>query len=288
MEYPRESKNRRKKRIQNLLEEKPAAGAAPAPERFRLSDSPPSFREWGAGDRNELPSSPEPDPETVWKQQRNHWEEEDGRGPGQGFRAGLLRRTVASLLVFGAVWGIFAVQEPWAVKAQYFITDILSNDMDFAAAQVWYEEHFNGAPSFIPIFGDEQVPAEKVTAAHELSAPLAGSIVRPFATSLNGIEIIPADDSSASVTVKSVDTGRVLAVSKEARGGIRITVRHTGEITAEYGHLSGTRLAVDDWVQSGDEIGWIQGTEDARVPLLFFAVMKDKTYIDPAEVVSFD
>lgn len=41
-------------------------------------------------------------------------------------------------------------------------------------------------------------------------------------------------------------------------------------------------------MQSGDEIGWIQGTEDARVPLLFFAVMKDKTYIDPAEVVSFD
>lgn len=45
MEYPRESKNRRKKRIQNLLEEKPAAGAAS--ERFRLSDNPPSFREWG-------------------------------------------------------------------------------------------------------------------------------------------------------------------------------------------------------------------------------------------------
>ncbi|MFD1904597.1 hypothetical protein ACFSQ7_11805 [Paenibacillus rhizoplanae] len=51
--------------------------------------------------------------------------------------------------------------------------------------------------------------------------------------------------------------------------------------------MSGTRLAVDDWVQSGDEIGWIQGTEDARVPLLF-AIMKDKSYIDPAEVVSFD
>lgn len=286
MEYPREIKNRRKKRIQTLLDDQAETGAGP--ELFRLPDSPPSFREWGTDDRNEFASSPEPDPEAMWKRQRARWEDDDGEGPRPGFGGGLLRRTVASVLVFGAVWGIFSVQEPWAVKSQYFITDVLSHDMDFAAVQVWYEEHFNGAPSFIPIFGDEEVPAEKVSAPHELSTPLAGSVVRPFTTTLKGIEIIPADDSSPSVTVKSVDTGRVLSVSKEVRGGIRITVRHTGDITAEYGHLSGTRLAVDDWVQSGDEVGWIQGTEDAQIPLLFLAIMKDKTYIDPAEVVSFD
>lgn len=284
MEYEREIKNRRKKRIQSLLEEQTETGTAPA--LFTLPDSVPSFREWGADPGHEFSSASEPDPEVMWKRQRSSWDGEDGGGPR--FGAGFLRRTIASLLVFGAVWGIFAAREPWAVKPQNFITDVLSNDMDFAAVQVWYEQNFNGAPSFIPIFGDQEVPAEKVTADHDLSAPLAGSIVRPFASSLKGIEIIPADGSSVSVTVKSVDTGRVLSVSKEAQGGIRITVRHTGNITAEYGHLSGTRLAVDDWVQGGDAVGWIQGTEDTQVPLLFFAIMKDKSYIDPAEVVSFD
>ncbi|MNN94386.1 hypothetical protein D3C81_2129970 [compost metagenome] len=52
--------------------------------------------------------------------------------------------------------------------------------------------------------------------------------------------------------------------------------------------MSGTKLAADDWVQSGDAVGWLEETENASVPLLFFAIMKDKTYIDPAEVVSFD
>lgn len=284
MEYERDIKNRRKKRIQSLLEDQTEAGSAPA--LFTLPDNSIPFREWGAGPRNEFTASTEPDPEVMWKKQRSSWEDEGGDGPR--FGAGFMRRTIASLLVFGAVWGIFAVSEPWAVKSQYFITGALSNDMDFAAVQVWYEEHFNGAPSFIPIFGDKEVPAEKVTAVHELSAPLEGSIARPFAASLKGVEVIPADDSGSSVTVESVDTGRVLSVSKEAQGGIRITVRHTGNITAEYGHLSGTRLAVDDWVQSGDAVGWIQGTEDAQIPMLFFAIMKDKSYIDPAEVVSFD
>lgn len=253
-----EFNNRRHTRIENLLEDQPGDGA-----------------------------SPEPDPEALWKRQHSKWDDDSGGGRPR-FGKGLLRRTVASVLIFGAVWGIFTVQEPWALKSQYFITGVLSNDMDFAAVQVWYEEHFNGAPSFIPIFGDQGVPAEKVTADHELSVPVTGIVVSPFSASLKGIEILPAGDSSSGVTVKSVDTGRVLSVSKEASGGIRVTVRHTGGLSAEYGHLSGTRLAADDWVQSGDEVGWIQGAGEAERPLLYLAMMKDKSYIDPAEVVSFD
>lgn len=80
---------------------------------------------------------------------------------------------------------------------------------------------------------------------------------------------MPAEDSKGSITVKSVDTGRVLSVNNEAQGGIRVTVRHTGSVTAEYGHLSGTKLAVDDWIQSGDTVGWMQETKDAETGLLF-------------------
>ncbi|WP_054942701.1 M23 family metallopeptidase [Paenibacillus ihuae] len=278
-------KGRRKERIRSLLDENPEAAAPPL---FTLSDNVTSYKEWGLGERSETQTGPEPDPELLWKQQRGGWIDEGGGGGTPQFAAGFIRRTVASVLVFGAVWGIFMSREPWAVKAQDFITDVLSNDMDFAAAQVWYEAHFNGAPSFIPIFGEDEVPAQKVNASHTLNAPLEGSIVRAFASTLTGVEIMPLDDSSGNVTVKSVDTGRVLSVSKEAQGGIRVVVRHTGNITAEYGHLSGTRLSADDWVQSGDTVGWMQDTENQAAPLLFFAIMKDKTYIDPAEVVSFD
>ncbi|WP_238652083.1 M23 family metallopeptidase [Paenibacillus piscarius] len=287
MTTPNKFNNRRHKRIQHLLEDQPVGGAVPELFRQPGSGSPPPYREWGPGPGEE--ASPEPDPEDLWKRQHRSWNDDSGGGGGRPrFGRGLLRRTAASALVFGAVWGIFAVQEPWALRSQYFITNVLSNDMDFAAVQVWYEEHFNGAPSFIPIFGDQQVPAEKVTADRQLGAPLAGIVVSPFTASFKGIEILPSGDSSAGVTVKSVDTGRVLSVSKETSGGVRVTVRHTAGLTAEYGHLSGTQLAVDDWVQSGDAVGWIQGAGEAERPLLFLAMMKDKSYIDPAEVVSFD
>ncbi|WP_342562618.1 M23 family metallopeptidase [Paenibacillus sp. FSL R7-0345] len=277
-------KGRREERIRSLLDEH--TEAAPPPP-YTLEDTP-GYREWGKPQDEREPGY-EPDPELLWKQNRGGWMDEDGGGGGSPrFTAGFIRRAVASVLVFGAVWGIFLAREPWAVKAQAFITDALSNDMDFAAAQVWYETHFNGAPSFIPIFGENEVPAEKVNASHTLSAPLEGSVLRSFADTLYGVEITSKTDSNGSVTVKSVDTGRVLSVSKEAQGGIRVVIRHTGSLTAEYGHLSGTRLSADDWVESGDPVGWLQETESTAAPLLFFAVKKDKTYIDPAEVVSFD
>jgi len=102
------------------------------------------------------------------------------------------------------------------------------------------------------------------------------------------VEIMPQIDSTLNVTVKSIDMGRVLSISKELDGGIRIAVQHAGGITAEYGHLSGTKLEIDDWIQSGDALGWMMEKEGSAAPTLFFAVMKDKTYIDPTEVISFD
>lgn len=274
-------KGRRQKRIRTLLDDHPETEAIP--QLFVLPEKTSGFREWADSQGNVT----EPDPEKLWKERKGGWKTEEG-GEGPHFAAGFIRRTVASLIVFGAVWGIFTARQPWALQTQAFITDALSKDMDFAAVQVWYGTYFNGAPSFIPIFGEEEEPAQKVTAGHELSAPLEGEVIHTFASTLKGIEILPADDSSSNVTVKSVDTGRVLSVSKETGGGIRIVIRHTGSVTAEYGHLSGTKLAADDWVQSGDTVGWMQETENLAHPLLYFAILKDKTYIDPTEVVSFD
>ncbi len=275
MDQKLDIKGRRKERIRNLLEDLPEVAVSAVPPLFTIPDKKINFKDT------------EPDPEVMWKERRGSWENH-GNGEKPRFVSGFIRRTVASVLVFGAVWGIFAIQQPWSIQAQAFINDALSKDMDFAAARVWYEEHFNGAPAFIPIFGDKEEPAQKAAALHELNPPIAGSIIKPFVSSLKGVEIMPETDSSGSVMVKSVDIGRVLSVSKELQGGIRITIQHSGNIIAEYGHLSGTKLKVDDWLQSGEDVGWLVEPETASETTLFFAVMKDKAYIDPAEVVSFD
>lgn len=278
-------KGRRKERIRSLLEENTEVVATPP--LFVIPEKSTSFKEWGTQpDPDRFPSE-ELDPEVVWKERRGGWEDQDDGG-GSNFVSGFIRRVVASVLVFGAVWGVFAVQQPWAHKVQFFITDALSHEMDFAAARVWYEEHFDGAPAFIPMFGDKEEPAQKVAALHDLNPPVVGSIVQPFATTLKGVKIMPQSNPNGSVIVNSVDMGQVLSILKDQQGGIQITVRHTGGIIAEYGHLSGTKLKVNDWVQNGDAIGWLIETEGSSDPLLFFSVRKDKTYIDPTEVVSFD
>lgn len=266
MDQKSKIKDRRKERIRTLLE---LTSEQPLPETGRL--------ELGA----------EPDPEVMWKARRKDWEE-DGGGRRPRFVGGFLRRMIVSALLFGVIWGVFAVERPWTYIAQDFIAEALNEDMDFESVRVWYEKQFDGAPAFIPIFDAKDEPSEKVTAHHEWAAPVTGNIVQPFAASLKGVEIMPEIDSSGNVTVKSVDMGRVLSVTKELQGGIRVIVRHTGNVTAEYGHLSGTKLEVDDWLQSGDSVGWLLQEDPTSMPMLFFAVMKDKAYIDPSEVISFD
>ncbi|AIQ14079.1 M23 family metallopeptidase [Paenibacillus durus] len=274
--------NHRKQPIRNLLEEKPDFA------------KPPRFSKPGDGSAEDWHkylngNDAEPDPEKLWKERHRNW---DGEGERERqkprFLSGFIRRTMISGLLFGAVWGIFTVQQPWAYRAQNFITGVLSKDMDFTAARVWYERYFDGAPAFIPIFGDGEETTRKVSALHKLSSPIAGSIVRPFASTLKGVEIMPAVDEAGSAVVKSIDMGRVLSVSREAEGGIRVTVQHSGGITAEYGHLYGTKLKADDWVQSGDTVGWMEETNASSPKLLYFAVMRDKAYIDPAEEIGFD
>lgn len=276
-------KDRRKERIRNLLEE--TSGTVPGTTIFRTQELSKNMKNQEKSWR-ELPPV-EPDPELMWKERRKEWEV-DGGGRRPSFAGGFIRRLFVSGILFGLAWGVFMVQRPWSLSAQDFIADSLNNEMDFQAARVWYEEHFDGAPAFIPMFNGDEQPSQKAAALHELSPPVAGNIVQPFASSLKGVEIMPAADSSGSVTVKSVDMGRVLSVTPEQQGGIRIVVRHTGDITAEYGHLSGTKLEVDDWVQSGDTVGWLLQPDSAPLPMVFFAVMKDKSYIDPADVISFD
>ncbi|MNM34001.1 Stage IV sporulation protein FA [compost metagenome] len=229
----------------------------------------------------------EPDPEKAWKTQKREWEDE-GDFNKPRFWKGLLRRIIASTVLFGMVWGVFLVKEPWAYRAQDLVADALSKDMDFASVRTLYDRYFDGAPAFIPMFENGEQPARKVTAASRLTAPLTGSVVRPFAVSLKGIEVVPSSEAGPGVTVKSIDIGRVLSVTKETGGGIRVTVQHTGGLTAEYGHLSGTKLKANDWLESGNTVGWLQEPAGSSASLLYFSLMKDKKYVDPTEEITFD
>jgi stage IV sporulation protein FA len=194
-------------------------------------------------------------------------------------------RLVISTLLFAAIWGMNRYEPAWATPIRAFIAKSLTVEMDFQAAQAWYERYFGGAPSFIPIFKTNEDHGLRVGATAAFSLPIEGSLASPFALSLKGVEIIP---DTGSLQVKAIDTGRVVRVAREAETGQTVTVQHAGGYLSVYGHLDQISVEKGDWLEGGDVLGSLPPRTQSPLPTLYFAIKKDDRYIDPADVIPFD
>lgn len=231
---------------------------------------------------------PERDPERVWKQEAPHrWNVTDPGHKRHSFGTGLLWRTMIAGIMFASVWGLTYVEKPWAYELQDKITSSLSEEMDFAAVQAWYETYFGGTPSFIPIFEVNQPSAQKADSSSLIISPLQGRIVQSFAVNMTGVEIEPSSDSVAALQVKSVATGRVIKVTTEPLGGITVVVQHAGGMLTTYGHLAESRLQANDWLEIGDPVGQLSASDKASATL-FFSIKEGEQYIDPEDVIPLD
>ena len=243
----------------------------------------------------------DPDPELLWKRGQGRWQDpyagaygggkgdDELMGPGSGrsptFWSAMFVRLVISTLLFAAIWGMNRYEPAWATPIRAFIAKSLTVEMDFQAAQAWYERYFGGAPSFIPIFKTNEDHGLRVGATAAFSLPIEGSLASPFALSLKGVEIIP---DTGSLQVKAIDTGRVVRVAREAETGQTVTVQHAGGYLSVYGHLDQISVEKGDWLEGGDVLGSLPPRTQSPLPTLYFAIKKDDRYIDPADVIPFD
>lgn len=233
----------------------------------------------------------ERDPEILWKQGYRGWGELPEESPpvrSGGFRRGFVRRLAVSVILFGAVMGAFKWDVSFLQPAKLFIADSLHREMDFSSAAVWYTEHFGGAPSFLPIFQNDDPSPLKVSASRKYMAPIQGTIAQPFAITMKGIEIVPDSNGGGIQQVQSMDAGRVIEVSNSPEAGTTIVIQHTATLTGIYGRLEETKLTVGSWVEEGDLIGQIPASTSKQDQTLYFALKEGDTYIDPTEVISFD
>lgn len=267
-----------------------AAGKGLTPLKDRTRDS--------AADNGE-----ERDPELLWKRGQGRWQdpygslfgngEEPGSGPRKrsSFWTTMFVRLVISALLFAGIWGMERYKPSWSLPIRAFVAQSLTEEMDFQAMEAWYERHFGGAPSFIPIFNSREENGLKVGAAGGFTSPVAGSLAGPFALSLKGVEIIPdanGASGSGNVPVKSIETGRVLSVTRDAITGQTVAVQHAGGYISVYGHLERVSVEKGDWLEGGDVLGGLPPRTQSPLPTLYFAIKKDERYIDPAEVIPFD
>lgn len=294
-------KKRRAERIRQLTMEDavgplpPDQGWGSAPGR---AAAPPRTKPWpvSAGQDDS-----DPDPELLWKRGQGRWQDpyagaygsgkgdDELMGPGPGKRStfwfAMFVRLVISTLLFAAIWGMNRYEPAWATPIRAFIAKSLTVEMDFQAAQAWYERNFGGAPSLIPIFKTNEDHGLRVGGAAGFSLPIEGSLASPFALSLKGVEIIP---DTGSLQVKAIETGRVLRVAREAETGQTVTVQHAGGYVSVYGHLEQISVEKGDWLEGGDVLGSLPPRTQSPLPTLYFAIKKDDRYIDPADVIPFD
>lgn len=253
------------------------------------------------------------DPEVVWKEKQRQWQRQlaaesygsrgggrvgdggshEGTEPSNGSWLHSLRnKLMLSIIVFAAVWGIYQVDSTITLKARAWIAQALTEDMDFNAVAVWYEQTFQGAPSFIPIFNHQPESATKVNSSTVLYSPVKGTIVAPFTKELKGIRIAPTAEKGASTVVKAFEAGQVKQVSIGS-GGVTIVIQHANNTSSVYSGLQAADVKVNDWVQGGERIGVLTAapqtqTEAESSPELYFSIQHEDTYMDPTELISFD
>lgn len=189
----------------------------------------------------------------------------------------LLKRTVISALIFGGVWGLFQLDTSWTTSPKTVIADALHRDMDFASAAAWYERHFGGTPSFLPVLGHTTDAVNGLKVRQLLGKPISGTVVQPFALSMKGIEIVPDAAGAELIQVASSDAGRVMEVIGDAASGFTVVIQHTGNVTAIYGRLNESEVSVNDWVEAGNPVGSLKATGGEQPATLYFAVKEGRS-----------
>lgn len=223
---------------------------------------------------------------------RSGWDEEPPEG-GAGtflrrFVRGLTIRTAVAAVLLGAGWGWTRLDLPGSRAAEAWAVRTVTQDMNFAAAEAWYERTFGGTPAFLPIF-KQQNPSQAVSAAwsrNETVPPIAGRVVQTFAQDGTGVRLA----APAGTPVIAVHTGRVTQVTIGEQGYATILVQHANRIVTVYGNVDNPAVQPDDWVEAGTALGELASSSAGGEGegTLYFAVKRDGQTLDPAEVVPFD
>jgi stage IV sporulation protein FA len=267
MDRKEQLRRRRQQRIRHILsgEEEREYGLEPWRAEWLELDRDPRLQE---------------DPEYQWYVKGNPWRRSSKA-------EGTIRfQVIASVVAFAAVWAMFQWNHPSVEQGQAFVRSALTEELQFDAMYAWYEERFGPVPSFIPALDRDEAGAARVNAPVSRSyiTPVAGSIVEPFGGARSGTGIVIQATNSV---VSSMETGLVIYAGETQETGRTVVIRHPGGVETVYGYLGEIRVAKDDWVKAGSAIALVTPADGRnKGGLVYFAVKKGNSFIDPADVVA--
>lgn len=222
------------------------------------------------------------DPEEAWKRKMNRWNERKTFVPLGGFS--LINMTVC-IIVFLAVWGLFQLRQPWALRSQQAIESALNDSVRMDEAAAWYESVFSGSPSWIPLFNHNRDVTEATAQGADFTnwvPPVKGEVIAPFSAKQPGIQIAV----NGQQAVQASQAGRIIYVGHTVTGET-VMIQHPDHICSIYGWLDRVAVSENDWVEKGDVLAAGVSEQDGK-GVFYFSLKGDTLYMDPAEVMDFD
>ena len=121
------------------------------------------------------------------------------------------------------------------------------------------------------------------TADGRMVAPVNGTVTGSFGEGRgdhthSGVDIA----APSGTTVRAAECGTVSVSGTESGYGTMVCIRHAGETTTCYAHLSERSVAVNEYVKAGQKIGEVGCTGSCTGPHTHFEVRQDGVAEDPS------
>lgn len=200
-------------------------------------------------------------------------------------RHAMLMQIMFSIILFLIVGIAFKNNNDHTVQAQKFIKHVYQDEFQFAAAKDWYEDKF-GKP--LALFPKDKLQSEKKTeeVSEVFAVPANGKVYETFSTNGKGIVI----ETGKEEDVETAKSGYIVYAGKKEDHGYTVIIQHSDEQESWYGDLKEIDKSIKlyNYVESGTRLGKVTQSKDGKSGKFYFAIKKDKSFIDPSKVIDID
>lgn len=217
---------------------------------------------------------------SLWEPVSNQWQHQEQLRK-------VLRQTIASIVIFFLVWGIFQFETPFMAQVQGTIRAWFTLDYDLEPVLRFITE--------VGIWGDTMERAAfEVTSLPDFpepfTIPVSGQIGIPFGWIIrsdqtrffhDGISIIAAEGTP----IKAAIGGTVSRLANEEALGRVVVISSAGGVITRYAHCKEIFVDINEEIQAGQVIGKVGKTGSAvTYPQLLFSVSRQGHAVDPAQL----
>lgn len=198
----------------------------------------------------------------------------------------LLKMTIASMILLLSIAfhrGLIPVKKGWEQN----VSQTLWTDFQFSRVQKWYEQKTNGNPLALltlPFVNKSSDTTKTSSQSTNFELPVNGQVTKTYNKETNGITIRAQKDTA----IKAIEDGVVTFSGKKEDTGNTIIIQHANGTESLYGNVSSVTVEPYQQVKKGEKVAEIHPANDELYGVFYFALKKNKHFIDPLQVIPFD